>query len=60
MIAGRQLTCAVVVLFAEAVTGVLLGAGVGKEGVGLVIMKWSGKMTEMGLQVGDRVRFRES
>lgn len=32
------------------------GGGVG----GLVIMKWSGKMTEMGLQVGDSVRFRES
>lgn len=50
----------VVFLFAKVVTGILLG--VGREGVEQRSGNYeaSGKMTEMGLQVGDSVRFCES
>lgn len=54
---GEQLTCAV-----GGAIPICKGSDwnfVGGGGV-LVIMKRSVKMTEMGLQVGDSVRFRES
>lgn len=53
--------CAVVVLFTKVATSDWNFAGGGGEGGGrLVIMERSEKMTEIGLQVGDSVRFRES